>query len=278
MLFPNIDLLCTPQLLRESVAVAEQMDLRMQTHCAEALLDHHESLRRHKRSLVEYLADSGWLGPRAILGHALYTSEHPWAVYNQGRDLDLIAQSGASVVHATTVFARRGVALHSYQKYVDAGVNVCLGTDTYPMDLIMELRHAAYVCRVVDENYLAAQSRTLFNSVTVNAAKALGRDDLGRLAPGARADIVVMDFDKIAVGPYIDPIRALVNCGSGRDVDRIVVDGRTIAEGGRLTMVDETALLAEAKRITERDLQKILEENWPGTRLDEVAPPSFPVM
>jgi cytosine/adenosine deaminase-related metal-dependent hydrolase len=278
MLFPNIDLLCTKELLQETVKVAEQMDLRVQTHCAEALLDHHESLRRHRMSLVEYLADAGFLGPRAILGHALYTSEHPWAVYQHGRDLDLIVESGSHVVHATTVFARRGVALHSYQKYVDVGVNVCLGTDTYPMDLIMELRHAAYVARVVDEDYAAAPSRALFNSVTINAAKALGRDDLGRLAPGAKADIVVLDFDKIAVGPYIDPIRALVNCGSGRDVETIVVDGEVIAEGGRLTRVDEDALLAEAKRITGRDLQKILEENWPGKRLDEVAPPSFPVV
>ncbi len=278
MLFPNIDLLCSKELLQETVKVAEQMDLRMQTHCAEALLDHHESLRRHRMSLVEYLADAGWLGPRAILGHALYTAEHPWAVYQHGRDLELMSSSGASVVHATTVFARRGVALHSYQKYLDAGINVCLGTDTYPMDLVTELRHAAYVCRVVEEDYAAAASRDVFNSVTVNAAKALGRDDIGRLAPGAKADIVSLDFNKIAVGPYIDPIRALVNCASGRDVDTVIVDGRTIVEGGRLTTVDEDALLAEAKRITDRDLQKILEENWPGKRLDEVAPPSFPVI
>lgn len=278
MLFPNIDILCSRDLLAETAAAAEALDVRMQTHCAEALLDHHESLRRHRMSLVEYLAEAGWLGPRAILGHALYTSAHPWAVYNHGRDVDLIARSGASVVHAATVFGRRGAALHSYQRYVDAGINVCLGTDTYPMDLVTEMRHAAYFCRIVDEDYAAAPARAVFNSATVNAARALGRDDIGRLAPGAKADIVTLDLDKIAVGPYIDPIRAIVNCATGRDVDTVIVDGETIVEGGRLTRVDEERLLAEAKQITERDLRKIAAENWPGRPIDEVAPPSFPIV
>ncbi len=278
MLFPNIDILCSKPLLQETARAAETLDVRMQTHCAEALLDHHESLRRHRISLIEYLADAGWLSPRAILGHALYTSAHPWAVYPAGRDLELIAQSGASVVHATTVFARRGVALHSFQRYLDAGITMCLGTDTYPMDLVTEMRHAAYVCRVVDGDYASAPSRELFNAVTVNAAKALGRDEIGRLAPGAKADVVVLNLDKIAVGPYIDPIRAIVNCASGRDIETVIVDGEAVLEDGRLTRVDEDALLAEAKRITERDLRKIAAENWPGKTLDEVAPPSYPIV
>ena len=272
MLFPNVDLLCSRELLEAAVKEAERLDVRMQTHCSEALLNQQECLRRHRMSLVEYLADCGWLGPRAILGHALYSSEHPWVVYPQGRDLDLMAASGCTVVHCPTVFARRGAALHSFQRYLDAGINLCLGTDTFPMDIIAEMRHAAYVGRVVDGDVFSTPSRALFDAVTVNAARALGRDDIGRLAPGTRADVVVVDVDRIEVGPYIDPIRTLVNCVSGRDVESVLVDGELVVHEGRLTRLDQQALLAEARRVTERDLARIAAENWPGRPLDEVAP------
>jgi len=278
MLFPVIDLCCSLNLLRESASAAESLDVRMQTHCAEALFDHHECLRRNKMSLVEYLAEADWLGPRAILGHALFTSVHPWSVYPHGRDLELISKSGASVAHCPTVFGRRGLALHSFQRYQDAGINMVLGTDTYPMDIISEMRHAAYIGRVLDGDFASASSKAVFEAATINAAQALGRDDLGRLAPGAKADIVSVNMDQIAIGPYLDPIRALVNCASGRDVEMVIVDGTTILEGRHLSRVDEHEIFEDAKRITERDLAKLLSENWPGKSLEEVAPPSFPIV
>jgi cytosine/adenosine deaminase-related metal-dependent hydrolase len=278
MLFPVVDLCCSQKLLRESAKAAESLDVRMQTHCAEALLDHHECLRRNKMSLVEYLAEAEWLGPRAILGHAVYTSAHPWSVYPHGRDLELIAKSGASVANCATVFGRRGMALHSFQRYQNAGINMVLGTDTYPMDIITEMRHAAYLCRVVEGDFAVASSRAVFEAATINAAKALGRDDLGRLAPGAKADIVSINMDQITIGPYFDPVRAIVNCANGRDVDMVVVDGVTILEQGCLSRVDEQKMLHDAKRITERDITKILSEYWQGRSLEEVAPPSFPIV
>jgi cytosine/adenosine deaminase-related metal-dependent hydrolase len=278
MLFPVIDICCSPDLLRESAKAAESLDVRMQTHCAEALFDHHACLRRWKKSLVEYLADVNWLGPRAILGHAVFTSAHPWSVYPHGRDLALLSESGASVVHCPTVFARRGMALHSFHAYRDAGINMTLGTDTYPMDIIAEMRHAAYIGRVIEGDFGAPLSKDVFNAATVNAASALGRSDIGRLAPGAKADIVCIDMEKIAIGPYLDPIRAVVNCAVGRDVKRVIVDGETIVNEGTLITVEEKKLLKDAKRVTEKDLEKILEEYWPERLLEEVAPPSFPII
>jgi 5-methylthioadenosine/S-adenosylhomocysteine deaminase len=233
-------------------------------------------LRRHRRTPVEFLADVGLLGRDCVLGHCIITTAHRLAGLPAGRDLEVLAASGASVAHCPLVFARRGNALQSFRRYRDAGVNVGLGTDTYPRDMIAEMRWASLACKMVEHDFTAATAAEVFTAATVGGAAALGRDDLGRLAPGAKADLVVVNMRSLRVGPYRDPIRALVNCGTMDDVETVLVDGRPVVEGGRVVGVDEAALLAEAQAEAER-----LWASWPewhpeGRTADEVSPQSFP--
>ena len=87
----------------------------------------------------------------------------------------------------------------------------------------------------------------VFNAATLGGCRFIERDDLGRLAPGARADILVIDLDRLGSLVYHDPIKALIDAGSGRDIDTVIVDGKTLVQGGRLTRVDEEAVYARAR-------------------------------
>lgn len=278
MLFPYQIDTCSPDLLRAARKAADELGVGIQIHVGQNLLEFHEILRRHGRTPVEVLADTGFLGPGAILGHCLLTTAHRLAALPGGRDLDLLAGSGAAVAHCPLVFARRGNALESFHRYRARGITVGLGTDTYPRDMISEMRLAALLCKVVERDFLVGTAADVFTAATLEGAKALRRDDIGRLAPGARADIVVVDLRKLRIGPYRDPIKALVHCGTTDDVEHVFVDGRQVVEEGRVAGVDESALLGEAQAEAERLWASVPEWHWQGLTADDLSPPSFPAL
>lgn len=276
MLFPIQVDTCSPELLRATRKAADALGVGIEIHAGQNLFEFHEILRRCGKTPVELLADVGLLGPDAILGHCIITTAHHLAGLPGGRDLEVLARSGATVAHCPLVFARRGNALESFHGYRKAGVKVGLGTDTYPRDMIAEMRWASLLCKIVEHDFLTATAAEVFTAATVGGAAALGRDDLGRLAPGAKADVVLVDLRRLRVGPYRDPIRALVNAATTDDVERVFVNGRLVVDGGRVVGVDEAALLADAQREAER-----LWASWPewhpeGLAADQVSPPSFP--
>src|SRR5262249_48876721 len=127
-------------------------------------------------------------------------------------------------------------------------------------------------------DFTLATSADVFGAATLGGARALGRDDLGRLCPGAKADVVVVDLGKIRIGPYRDPIRALVQCGTADDGEHVLGDGRVVVEGGRVVGVDERRLLADAQHEAERLWSSVAEWHWQGRTAEEFAPTSFPLL
>ena len=114
MLFPYQVDTCSPALLRATRKAADELGVGIEIHAGQNLLEFHEILRRHTMTPVEYLADTGLLGPDAIVGHCIISTAHHLAALPAGRDLDILARSGASVAHCPLVFARRGNALESF--------------------------------------------------------------------------------------------------------------------------------------------------------------------
>ena len=99
-------------------------------------------------------------------------------------------------------------------------------------------------------NLFAASAAEVFEAATLGGAKSLGRDDLGRIAPGALADIVIIDLsgrDTLRYGPTRDPIKSLVECGIGDDVDTVIVDGVIRMQGGAIPELDIAALRDAAR-------------------------------
>ena len=246
--------LSSAELLRRTKEAAARHGIGITMHVAESVLEFQDSVRHTGRTPVAMLHDLGFLGPEVILGHGLYTSGHSQIAFTRGDDLALIAGSGASVAHSPTVFARRGVHLESFQRYLDAGVNLAIGTDSYPQDMLGELKTVALTGKIADRDFEVAATRDIFNAATLGGAKALGRDDLGRLAPGAKADILIVDFQRLRVGPFLDPLKALVHCCDGEVIDTVIVDGRTLVKGGRLLTWDDGDLLDGVRRSSTRGM------------------------
>jgi 5-methylthioadenosine/S-adenosylhomocysteine deaminase len=266
---------CRPELLSRTREAAEALAVPIQIHAAQTVLEFHELLRRHGRTPVQFLADVGLLGPDLTIAHCIFTAGHSWLAYPPDDDLALLAKSGTKVAHCPWVFGRYGIALESFARYEAAGITLSLGTDTSPQSMLLELRAAATFGKFADRNPLAVRAKDVFDAATLGGAAALGRDDLGRLAPGAKADFVCFQTDTINMAPLRDPVKNIVYSALPSDVDRVVVHGRDIIVDGRIEGADEQRLAADVQRAAEDLWSGFPRHDWAGRTVDEMSPPSL---
>jgi cytosine/adenosine deaminase-related metal-dependent hydrolase len=266
---------CTPDLLKASKRAADERGRPWQVHASQSVVEFNEMLARHGKTPIAWLSDLGVLGPNAILGHAIVTGGSSWTNYPAG-DVAIMADAGCSVAHAVWVFARRGIAMESFGAYRRAGVNLSLGTDTNPQSVIEAMRWAAIVSKIVERETEATTAAHVFDAATLGGAKALGRDDLGRIAPGARADLVLWKGASWGMTPLRDPVKNIVYNATAEDVDRVWVDGRLVVEGGRVRAADERAVLAALQAAGERMWPRMRQFDWAGRDADALSPQSYP--
>lgn len=277
MLYPRQVDTCTPELLVETKRAARESRVGIQTHAAASLLEFHEILRRHRRTPIEHLHSLGFLGPEVTLAHTIFVTEHGWTKYPYGDDLKIIADSGSSVCYCPLKFAELGVALESLPRYLRAGINLTLGTDSFPMDMLSEMRYAALIARLVEANYLVGTPREVFEMATSGGAKSLGRDDLGRITPGAKADLLLINLRDLRTGAVFDPVKTAVMAATSHDIDFIMVDGRILVQGGKIIDIDEEALLSSVQALSERFWTGVPRWDWGGRLAAELSPFTFPV-
>ncbi len=237
----------TPALLRAAKRAADGLGTHMRTHFSQSLAEVNDIQARYGKTPVDYLEHLGLLTPNLLLTHALYIAGNGPYPDPEDRDLKRLAAAGVSVCHCPGVYLRRGVTLNSFSRYRRAGVNMGIGTDMFPQDYVSEMRWAAVACKLVEGRATAGLASEVYEAGTLGGARALGRDDIGRLAAGAKADIITVDFERLHIGPIVDPIKSLVHHASSRDIRHVIVDGKTLVDEGRLVGVDEEALVAAAQ-------------------------------
>ena len=246
MLAPDRIETCTAELLRRTGSAARELDVPVRLHCCQSLFEYETVLKLHDLSPPEWLASLGFLSERSILPHVTIVSGEN-GVTRPAPDLEIIRDTGAHVAHCPLVMARHGTALCSFRRYRDMGINIGMGTDTHPPDMILNMQIGLMLNRVVDRDGGEVRAEDFYDAATLGGAAALGRTDLGRLEPGAKADLIVIDFDDPSMGQTIDPIQTLMLNGSGREVHTVVIDGRFVMEDGRIHGIDDRALRRQAQ-------------------------------
>jgi len=276
-LYPSAVYNCSPAVFRETRRLADEHGLLITSHVSEAALTFRELLRRHGRTPVEFLHDQGVLGEDFIAGHSIIVSGHSASGYADPWDGDiaLLAETGSTVAHCPIVFSRYGIAMESYSKFLRMGVNVAIGTDTFPQDMLREMRLASTLSKVVEGEASVATSLDVFNSATVCAADALHRPDLGRIAVGAKADMALIRLDSYNMCPMVDPIRNLVQLAESSDVDTVIVDGETLVEDGKVLGFDEEENFSELQRSMEAISGRFPENDRLGRTIEDLMAPTI---
>ncbi len=268
------------ELLARTRAAADELKLPIATHAAYSVLEFHDVVREHMMTPVELLEDLGLLRATLNIGHGNFIADNANLNYAAARDLELMGRARATISHCPINIVRRARTLDSWKKYQEAGVNISLGSDTYPRDMVMNMRTASYMGKIMSRTYFAASAGEVFSAATLGGAISVGRDDLGRLAPGALADIIIIDLsgrNTLRYGPVRDPIKSIVESGVGDDVDTVIVDGKTCMEGGVIPGVDFARLRAEAQAAGEQVWATLADWDPLGRTAEQASPWSFPL-
>ncbi len=266
---------CTDTLLRESFQEAGKRGLAWQIHAAQSVVEFHEITRRHGRTPIGWLDSMGLLSDRSIIGHGIFLDDHPSTRWHTDTDMKRLAETGTTVAHCPTVFARRGITLKHFGRYKRAGVNMGLGTDTYPHNMLDEMRLVAYLARTQASDPRSMTTTELFDAATTGGAKALGRDDIGRLAAGCRADFVLVDVTHPMMRPARDPVRSLVYAAGDRAVKDVYVDGRKVVADGEVATMDYRAAAAHLHEAQKRIIDRAPAQDWAHRPVEQASPPTF---
>lgn len=245
---PTIPLHCSDGLIRAAIAFSEETGAELHMHVAESKVQAVVGLERYGCSLTRHLDTLGLLTKRFTLAHAVWTDDH---------DLDLVAARGAKIAHNPGSNLRLGSGIAQARGMADRGITVGIGTDASScadgLNMFEALRLAPLVSHVTStdpDRWLTA--RDAFRMATDGSAAVAGLSgEAGRIAPGALADLVVLDLGHVNYVPLNDALHQLVYVENGAAVDRVLVGGETVVADGRPTRIDMPALRRDVERVVE---------------------------
>lgn len=242
---------CSARLLRRVAEVSKDLDTPVTAHVAQSRSERDVVKERDGMSPIRLLERSGLARPRTVAAHCVYADD---------TELAMMAATGMTVAHCPLTFARVGVSVTA-DRFWRHGIPLGIGTDAYCMDLLAELRAVGYLSKRATGRSDTATAWSLLDAATRVAADALGRPDLGRIAPGSTADLAVFDLRGVHIEPVVDPIKALIWYATTANVHSVIVDGEVVyqSRGARrqrsdLSEVSRTAVQKVVREASERGL------------------------
>lgn len=224
---------CSPELLAALRAEADALGCPVTIHLSQTEDEVRIVQGRFGKTPVELLDSVGLLGRDLIAAHCVHLTE---------RDLELLRGSGTTVVNCPVSFIWGGESV-PFSRTAARGIRTCFGTDSHGLAFLNEARLAGWLSKLHDRRPDSASAYDILDAGTRQAADALGRPDLGRIAPGCRADLLVVPLDRTQFQPVWDPVKSLVWKSHGCDHHLVAVDGRIVVREGRSTLVDERELI-----------------------------------
>ncbi|MCQ2126682.1 MAG: amidohydrolase [Bacteroidaceae bacterium] len=229
--------------LKRTIQLAEELDCMYHIHVSETQGEVDDCMKAHGMSPVEYLEKQGLFDRRVLAAHCVVMSDH---------DIEILARHGASVAHNPQSNMKLASGIAPVKKMIDAGVNVALGTDgassNNDLDMWEEMRTASLLQKVSTGDPCAVPAYSALKMATVNGAKAIGREgELGVIAEGALADIILVDIEKPHMYPHTNLVSELVYSSNAADVETVIVNGQIVVEGRKCLTMDEKEVCGTAQ-------------------------------
>jgi 5-methylthioadenosine/S-adenosylhomocysteine deaminase len=241
-LAPRFALSCAPELLRAAADFARAHHLRLHTHAAEQ--EQEVRLVRKLTGLgnIAFLHKVGLTGPDVSIAHCVHAERAEW---------EILAGTQTSVLHCPTTNLKLGSGVAPVPDWLVRGINVALGADgaacNNRLDLFQEMRLAALLQKP-PRGPAALPAPSVVRMATEGGARALGWEkEMGTLAVGKRANLIIVNQNKLHVAPSPDPATNLVFAHEPADVDLTMVNGEILYRNGEFTTLDEEQILATAR-------------------------------
>ena len=236
----------SPELLHAVRAFADKHDLGYTIHLSQSRAEVDYVKKHHGVSPVGFLAKHDFLSPRLFAAHCRYVDD---------ADIALLAKTGTMVTHQAAMAANRGV-IPPIPALRAAGVPIALGTDNNTNDLFEVMRVALLTERVRRDDAFPGtqpQPEDVFADATLGSARAVRQTKtLGALEVGKKADILVLDTQRVHIVPAVRIVSAWIHNGQPNDIESVMIDGRFVMRNRKITTVDEAAIIAEADKVGRR--------------------------
>jgi 5-methylthioadenosine/S-adenosylhomocysteine deaminase len=246
---PTIPHHCSDGFMRDCAALAREFDVGLHSHVQESKTQVMVGLKRYGKTQTAHLQDLGLLGPDFTVGHGVWLDRD---------DMQRLGDSGASVAHNPGSNMRLGSGIAPARRMLSAGVHLGIGTDAAScadnLNMFEAMRLASLASHVRGPDYETwLSTREVFEAATEGSAHLLGFGGaLGRLEVGYLADVVFLDATHINFTPLNDVVNQLVHTEDGSAVDKVMVGGKLVVDGGEILTVDRRALRSRAQAAAER--------------------------
>ena len=248
-LAPTIPLHCSDGFITACRDLAAEHGVGMHMHLAESKIQAVSGMKRYGKTLTAHLDGLGVLGPRFTGAHCVWLDDD---------DIGRMAGAGASIAHNPGSNLRLGSGIAPLREMLAAGVGVGIGTDgsncSDNQNMFEATRLASFASRVRSPDYQTwLATDEALRLATEGGAAALGMaGEIGRVAPGYKADMVFLDLANVDFVPFNDPTNQVVHCADSSAVASVMVGGRMVLDAGRFTTIDHGKLVADAEAAVER--------------------------
>jgi 5-methylthioadenosine/S-adenosylhomocysteine deaminase len=243
VLGPHAPDTCSPGLLRQVADIANEQQRFVHTHLAQSAIEVQRVRERDGRRPCETLEEAGLLGPRTVAAHCIHL---------HSEDISRLVDTGTVIAHAPAGNATGG-AIAPIVDLAEAGARITLCTDSKSADMFETMRTAIRVARIRADGEFKLDASTVFAWATSSGAEALGHAaQLGRIAPGYLADLVLLDARAPNLRPVVDGVGILVHSGNGANVKTVICDGKVVVDDGVPTCFDLDEVITAAQAVSDR--------------------------
>jgi 5-methylthioadenosine/S-adenosylhomocysteine deaminase len=238
---PRFAVSCTRELLEEVAGLSQERGVMIHTHASESQEEIALVRKETGRENISYLESIGLTGHRTVLAHCVWATDE---------EIALLAASKTGVSHCPSSNLKLGSGIARVTEMLRAGVKLSLGADGAPcnnrLDMLTEMRSAALLQKVICGPE-ALPARQVLRLATIDGARALGLDrEIGSLEEGKRADILLLNLDKLHLTPQPDIVSTIVYSAERSDVESLMIDGRLIMKNRQLLTMSEAEIKALA--------------------------------
>ena len=247
MFGPHAPYTCPPDFLKKVAAAAQRLGAEVHIHMNETKAEIEQITKQYGKRPFEYVEDTGLFESPTLAAHCVHLSDD---------EIAIIKKHNIRVAHNPGSNMKLASGIAPVPRLLKEGVTVALGTDgtssNNNLDMLQEVQLAALLHKVNEYDPLAVPAFEALKMGTEYGAKAVGLDGIGRIAPGAKADIVLVSMKGAAWVPRFNEVSLLVYSGNAADVDTVICDGKVLMQHRELLTLDEEKIKYEAQKCAER--------------------------
>ncbi len=240
---PRFAVSCTRQLLERVAQLARERGVLVHTHASENLTEIAMVEGATGQRNIAYLSSVGLAAPHVVLAHCVHLHES---------EIEILARTGTHIAHCPSSNLKLGSGIASVVHLLERGLCVTLGADGAPcnnrLDMFTEMRTAALLQKALHGADALPAARVL-RMATIDGAHALGLNhEIGSVEVGKRADLSIINLEKLHLTPRPNVVSALVYAATAGDVRTVLVDGQILMQDRKLLTLDESAVISEASQ------------------------------